>query len=316
LLDIANGVVLATYGDKGDLSGCIQDVSSTYDDTVVALGDYNALDLEMYVASLSEFATLEADIHQALANCPQFNDAEWLILDDAAWCLNNPENFNMDVGTDVSIGTFNMNSYVTAASDKWDVQDYEGFGKYFGNVLMGAYFLSPSPYAEVIDPNAKVVTFTSPSVVQIAQIVDGVLKGALKAENAEDLLTCLGDTERTIEDLNQAYQDLSKRTFAGTADGLADLGHALEDLGHALEDCKSVTTLWSTITNWAHTFTNPISFAYHVGKDVLVNGSSIYNDIEGAISSWEAGQYEQFGEDVGDALAKVIVGMEDMYVIQ
>jgi len=129
-------------------------------------------------------------------------------------------------------------------------------------------------------------------------------------------LSCLGDTERTIEDLNAAYHDLSKRTFSGTADGLVDLGHALEDLSHALEDCKSVTTLWSTINNWAHTFTNPISFAYHVGSDILINGSDIYNDIEGAISTWENGQYEQFGEDVGDAPAKIIVAMDDMYVVQ
>jgi len=90
----------------------------------------------------------------------------------------------------------------------------------------------------------------------------------------------------------------------------------MEDLSSVLGDCQSVVSLWSTIETWAHTFTNPISFAMHVGKDILVNGTDIYNDIEGAISTWDQGEYEQFGEDVGDALAKIIVGMEDMYVVQ
>jgi len=140
--------------------------------------------------------------------------------------------------------------------------------------------------------------------------------GALKAEHADDLATCLKDTERTIEDLNTAYHDFALRTYSGTADGLVALGHAMEDLGHSVEDCATVASLWSTIVNWAHTFTNPWSFAWHVGTDLLLNGVDIYNDIEGAISTWEAGQYEQFGEDVGDALAKIIIGMDDMYVVQ
>jgi hypothetical protein len=116
--------------------------------------------------------------------------------------------------------------------------------------------------------------------------------------------------------LNSAYHELSKRTAASTASGLVDLGHAMEDLSSILGDCQEVTQLWSTINTWAHTFTNPISFAMHVGTDILVNGSDIYNDIEGAISTWENQDFEKFGEDVGDAMAKIIVGMDDMYVVQ
>jgi len=110
--------------------------------------------------------------------------------------------------------------------------------------------------------------------------------------------------------LNESYQDFKKDTASGIADGLVALGHALEDAGSAARDCASIKSDWATITSWASNFTNPLSFAIHVGTDILVNGVTIYNDINGAIAAWESQQYETFGEDVGNALAKIIVGQE------
>lgn len=67
--------------------------------------------------------------------------------------------------------------------------------------------------------------------------------------------------------------------------------------------------------SWAHTFTDPKAFAFHIGKDILVNGVDIYNDIENADSNWEHEKYEQFGENIGDALAKIIVGAQDEFYV-
>jgi len=160
------------------------------------------------------------------------------------------------------------------------------------------------------------MTYTAISKAQVAQIVNGVLMGALKAEHADDLLTCLKDSDRAVQEFNEAYQDFRKGTISGYADGIMALGHAVEDLGHSVEDCSSVAHEWQTVVNWAHSFSSPITFAMHVGEDILLNGVDIYNDIEDAITSWETDQYEQFGEDVGDAIAKIVVGMDDMYVVQ
>lgn len=60
------------------------------------------------------------------------------------------------------------------------------------------------------------------------------------------------------------------------------------------------------------TFDSPLSFAYHVGKDILVNGVQIYGDINDAITQYNNKAYEPFGEDVGKALALTLLGMDEM----
>ena len=55
-------------------------------------------------------------------------------------------------------------------------------------------------------------------------------------------------------------------------------------------------------------FKSPWSFAYHVGKDLLVNGVAIYHDVDDAIAKYEASDYHGFGEDIGAALKEVFIG--------
>jgi hypothetical protein len=57
-------------------------------------------------------------------------------------------------------------------------------------------------------------------------------------------------------------------------------------------------------------FSSPASFAYHVGKDLIVNGRQIYREVNDGIKQYENKQYEAFGEDIGEALAKLILGEE------
>ena len=58
----------------------------------------------------------------------------------------------------------------------------------------------------------------------------------------------------------------------------------------------------------ADIFKSPRSFAYHVGKDILVNGRNIYQEISSAVSMYEAQKWEQFGYNIGEAAANVIIG--------
>lgn len=48
----------------------------------------------------------------------------------------------------------------------------------------------------------------------------------------------------------------------------------------------------------------------HVGEDILVNGKNLEEQIKDAISSYNSGKYEQFGEDIGDSLALVFLGTD------
>ena len=55
----------------------------------------------------------------------------------------------------------------------------------------------------------------------------------------------------------------------------------------SLNDCQDLGGDWNKIVEMASQFTNPISFAFHVGADLLVNGVQIYDDITGAINDFK-----------------------------
>jgi hypothetical protein len=61
----------------------------------------------------------------------------------------------------------------------------------------------------------------------------------------------------------------------------------------------------------AKTFKSPLSFAYHVGKDLLVDGTDIYAQITAGIAAYDKEQYHTFGYDMGKALSLVLVGEAD-----
>lgn len=58
----------------------------------------------------------------------------------------------------------------------------------------------------------------------------------------------------------------------------------------------------------AAVFTNPWSFVYHVGHDLVVNGVQIFSEVEDSVSQYKAANYGAFGEDIGEALAKLLIG--------
>jgi len=55
-------------------------------------------------------------------------------------------------------------------------------------------------------------------------------------------------------------------------------------------------------------FDSPTSFAYHVGKDLIVNGAEIYGEVNGAISDYHAGNWYNFGIELGEASAHTFLG--------
>jgi hypothetical protein len=311
IAEIGGGVFVGFIegGDFGDLSTCVQDLETVEHTAATAIADFKAGDLSDVVAGIKELGSLVGELKTALTDCKSIGEDDWKKILNAVELMTHPISFAYHVAKDILVNGIQIFHDVEDAKTNWDNQSYFNFGENVGDIL-------EKILVGQVENEEPVTTFVGISMSQVAEIVNGVLMGALKAEHADDLVTCLKDADRTVEDLNEAYHDFKLKTAAGTASGLVALGHAMEDLGHDVEECASVVHLFETIVTWSHTFTNPISFAFHVGEDLLLNGVQIYDDIEDSITSWENGSYEKFGEDVGDALAKIIVGMDDMYVVQ
>ena len=63
-----------------------------------------------------------------------------------------------------------------------------------------------------------------------------------------------------------------------------------------------------------HAMKSPTDFAYHVGKDLVVNHADIFQEVSAAIDAFEHQLWEDIGKNVGAALAKLVVG--ETFVMQ
>ena len=146
------------------------------------------------------------------------------------------------------------------------------------------------------------------NVTELVQISEGIVVGALQQEGLGDITACLQDAEVIGRDIYAAVEDFEKKTYDGVKDGIIELGQAIEGIGKALGDCKSIEKDVSKLIQMAAVFKSPISFAWHLGKDLIVNGVQIYHEINQSITEYKAAQYYDFGVDAGKALALVVFG--------
>jgi len=77
-----------------------------------------------------------------------------------------------------------------------------------------------------------------------------------------------------------------------------------------MSDCSHLKADWQKLAAMAAIFKNPASFAYHVGKDLMINGKDIYSEIKLAIKDYDAKNWEDFGFQIGEASAKIILGSQ------
>jgi hypothetical protein len=145
---------------------------------------------------------------------------------------------------------------------------------------------------------------------KLEAIVQGVLQGALHAEHFDDINHCIADAEHVFGDAEAAYKDFKAGGANHVIDGMKQIADLLKTVKTGMQDCSSLKADWTKLEAMVAVFSNPTSFAYHVGKDLMVNGQDIFQEIETAVSDYEAGNWENFGYQVGEAAAKTILGNE------
>lgn len=77
-----------------------------------------------------------------------------------------------------------------------------------------------------------------------------------------------------------------------------------------MSDCTKGKADWAKFAKMISAFSSPASFAYHVGKDLVVNGKDIFNDVNSAITDYKKKDWYDFGVAIGDATAKTLLGKE------
>ena len=103
-------------------------------------------------------------------------------------------------------------------------------------------------------------------------IVEGILRGALDAEGFTDITHCIQDVEHVVQDAQAAYTDFSKKDVQDIINGVKEVADLLKTVKQGMSDCSSLKADWAKLEKMVEIFESPTSFAYHVGKDLLING--------------------------------------------
>merc|ERR1712072_206196 len=169
------------------------------------------------------------------------------------------------------------------------------------------YVQSTAVTTDLAAPLALVVSNNTNPAVDALEMIGGVFLGFAKKE-FEDFQDCIAAPEQIFEDLKEALADFKGGNASSVLDGMKQVGDALKTVVTGLKDCKSTWGEIGEFVNAIESFSNPASFALHVGKNILVNGVDIYGDITTAIDAFEAEQYEPCGEAIGKILADCLMG--------
>jgi len=124
---------------------------------------------------------------------------------------------------------------------------------------------------------------------QMVLIVEGILKGALDAEGFDDIEHCIQDAATVIKDAEIAVQDFEKKDVQDVIAGIKEVGVILQTIKAGMSDCSHLKADWQRLAAMASIFSSPTSFAYHVGKDLLVNGKDIFREVEDSIVQYNSG---------------------------
>ena len=134
---------------------------------------------------------------------------------------------------------------------------------------------------------------------KLEEIVGGILKGALDAEGFTDIGHCIKDAEEVFADAKIAVEDFKKQDVADIIAGIKEVAELLLVVNKGMKDCSHILADWKKLEKMIAIFDSPTSFAYHVGKDLLINGVQIYDEIETAVSDYEQAKWGDFGYNIG-----------------
>merc|ERR1719253_317420 len=147
-----------------------------------------------------------------------------------------------------------------------------------------------------------------------AKNVEEVLSGVMEGFGLTVEKECLDGAKSDFDGFETAIQLLEKKDAEDMKKGIQQLAAAAQEIPSLLQTCKSAEkdakAQAEKIEKALALMKHPMQFAYHVGHDLVVNRVDIFTEVNAAVAAYKAQQWEVFGQNVGAALNKLIVGPE------
>merc|ERR1711959_639592 len=145
-----------------------------------------------------------------------------------------------------------------------------------------------------------------------AKNVEEVLAGVLEGFGLTTAEGCLDGATSDFDEFDAAVQLLEKKDVDDMGKGIEQLATAAREIPSLVQTCKTAEqdakAEAEKIEKALALMKQPMHFAYHVGHDLVVNRVDIFHEVDAAVTAYKAAQWEVFGQNVGAALNKLIVG--------
>lgn len=116
------------------------------------------------------------------------------------------------------------------------------------------------------------------------------------------VLPCIADLENEAELVVEGVESILKKNEKDMKEGLEKIGLALETLPEAMLECGMAVNDAKQLMSALKAVESPLQFAYHVGKDLIVNGINIYKEVNQAIADYKDQEYQDMGKQIGEVL--------------
>lgn len=301
VLDVIAGLLEGIAADLGltDIQECLQDVGTLATDIENAYKELVQNSATAVAEGLKDLAQALEQVPSAIKTCKAADTVDIAKIEAALSSFENPVSFVFHVGHDLIINGQQIYTEVNSAIQDYQNQDFEGFGEAVGEALAAVLVGEPETL----------------NVAHALEVVAGLLEGIAADLSLTDIENCISDAESVGVDIHNAYEEILQATFSSVKTGLSDLADALKIVPSAITACKAgATTDVAKVEAMLSAFSNPISFVFHVGKDLILNGKQIFTEVASAVRAYHSKDYTQFGYYMGEAMAAVLVGEKSVVV--
>ena len=302
VLEIAEGILfgIGAKTNYQDIERCIKTNTNIIEDIVQAVQDFETQQQSKVLAGIKLIGEAIEIVPDAITECGgAAADAEKLYKVLAAF--KSPTSLIFVAAKNLVLDGVEIYGEITSAVNDFKEGDYVDFGENIGKALATVLFGSPQLSLKALE-NYQV------DPQDILLILKGVLEGVGTQTKFQDINECIDISSQITDEFTNAVEDLAKNTVDDVRKGLILIGEAVQALPDAIQDCKGAEQDTKNLLIMIQAFKNPTTFIYDIAKSLLLNGREIYHYITSAVSAYKNQQWEQFGQDVGQALAAVIFG--------
>lgn len=141
------------------------------------------------------------------------------------------------------------------------------------------------------------------TISDVIHLMAGVMDGIVHEDRLDYLLGCVNGSEAMVDDIENAVADFSSGGFWGITDGIYEIKQFIfNDLPSTITNCGDMGQDFDKLGQFFDIFGNTTLLMQRVSYNLLWYYSDIMASVTSAETAWNAGEFFNCGEALGDAL--------------